>query len=92
MLLSTIGKEKYAVLKELEVYHEASNRYAFNFNGLLAAELRVVMRTTVYEEETQISETMTYSIDAYGNSRTDTILTLVQVMITYSDSAKSFFS
>ena len=90
--IGTDGTIKTAILTELELYHAEKNYYAFNFDGLLAAELRTVMSAAVYEGNTQISETMEYSVDTYGNGKTGTVLTLIQAMIAYADSAKQFFS
>lgn len=86
------GTAKTVILTESELYLEERNYYAFHFDGLLAAELRTVMRVAVYEGDTQISETMEYSIDTYGNGKTGTVLTLMQAMIAYGDSAEAFFS
>jgi hypothetical protein len=86
------GTAKTVILTESELYLEERNYYAFNFDGLLAAELRTVMSVAVYEGDTQISETMEYSIDTYGNGKTGTVLTLMQAMIAYGDSAEAFFS
>ncbi|MBQ2444981.1 MAG: hypothetical protein II272_00935 [Oscillospiraceae bacterium] len=86
------GTAKTVILTESELYLEERNYYAFHFDGLLAAELRTVMSVAVYERDTQISETMEYSIDTYGNGKTGTVLTLMQAMIAYGDSAEAFFS
>ena len=79
-------------VKDLEVYQEARNYYAFDFDGLLASELRTVVSAVVYARDTPVSETMTYSADSYGNGRTGDLLTLVQAMIAYSDSCKAYFA
>ncbi len=86
------GTAKTVILTGSELYLEERNYYAFHFDGLLAAELRTVMSVAVYEGDTQISETMEYSIDTYGNGKTGTVLTLMQAMIAYGDSAEAFFS
>ncbi len=79
-------------VKDPEVYQEARNYYAFDFDGLLASELRTVVSAVVYAGDTPVSETMTYSADTYGNGRTGDLLTLVQAMIAYSDSCKAYFA
>ena len=79
-------------VKDPEVYQEAMNYYAFDFDGLLASELRTVVSAVVYAGDTPVSETMTYSADTYGNGRTGDLLTLVQAMIAYSDSCKAYFA
>ena len=78
-------------LTDLELYYEAASYYAFDFDGLLASELRTVMSAVVYEGDTPVSETMTYSVDTYGNGRTGSLLTLIQAMMAYSDSCKVYF-
>ena len=87
----TDGTTETAILTELESYSPSKNYYAFSFDGLLAAELRTLTSAAVYEGDTRISETMEYSADTYGNGRTGTVLTVVQAMIAYSDSAKAYF-
>jgi hypothetical protein len=87
----TDGTTETAILTELESYSPSKNYYAFSFDGLLAAELRTLTSAAVYEGDTRISETMEYSADTYGNGRTGTVLTVVQAMIAYSDSATAYF-
>ena len=86
------GVEQTATVTDPEVFSEPHNFYAFTFDGLLAAELRTVMSVAVYGGETRVSETMEYSVDTYGNGKTGSLLTLVQAMIAYSDSAKAYFA
>ena len=90
--IGTDGEEKRVILTELEVFHEPNDYYVFDYDGLLAAELRTVMSVRVYEGETPVSETLEYSVDTYGNGKTGDILTLIRAMIAYSDSAKDFFA
>lgn len=68
------------------------NCYAFSFDGLLASELRSVLSVCVMNGADQLSPTLRYSVDSYGNGRTGTLLTLCQALIAYSDSAKAFFA
>jgi hypothetical protein len=79
-------------LTEHKVYNASRNFYAFDFDGLLSAEMRCVLNVAVYQGNTQLSPTMVYSIDTYGASTTGTLRTLVQAMVAYGDSAKAFFS
>ncbi len=85
------GQTETVVLTQCAVYDASRNYYVFDFDGLLAAELRTVMSVAVYEGETQVSETLEYSVDTFGNGKTDSLLTVMQAMVAYSDSAKAFF-
>ncbi len=86
------GETETVTLTDYEVYSASRNYYAFDFDGLLSAEMRCVLNAAVYEGDTQLSPTMVYSIDTYGASTTGTLRTLVQAMVAYGDSAKAFFS
>ena len=66
--------------------------YAFDFDGLMAAELRTVLNAAVYAGNTQISNTLCYSADTYGNGKTGTLLQLCKALFAYSDSAKAYFA
>ena len=90
--VNMVGETKTVILTDPAIYHQASNYYSFDFDGLLAPELRTVMSAVVYAGDTRVSETMEYSVDSYGNGRTGTVLTLVQAMIAFADSAKVYFS
>ncbi len=85
------GKTVNVTLTEPNVYNAANNWYAFDFDALLAAELRSVVKVAVYAGDTRISETMSYSADTYGNGKTGALLTVCKAMIAYSDSAKAYF-
>jgi hypothetical protein len=73
-------------------YNTAKGWYAFDFDGLLAAELRTVVSVAVYAGDTRLSETMEYSADSYGNGKTGNLLTVCKAMIAYSDSALAYFN
>mgnify|MGYP003308154046 CR=1 FL=1 len=62
-----------------------------DFDGLLAAELRTVLYATAYMGETPVSNTITYSVDTYGNGRTGALGALCKALMAYSDCAKDFF-
>ena len=74
------------------MYNNNANYYAFTFDKLTAAELRTVMSVAVYNGNTQVSETMQFSVDTYGNNISGTLLTLCKAMLAYSDAAKAQFS
>ncbi len=86
------GATENVVLTGPVLYDASRSFYSFDFDGLLAAELRTVMSVAVYEGDTQLSETLEYSVDTFGNGKTGTLLTVLQAMVAYSDSAKAFFS
>ncbi len=79
-------------LEDLQVYNEATGLYSFKLDTLLAAELRAVVSATVYSGETQVSETLCYSADTYGNGKTGTLAELCKALFAYSDSARAFFA
>ena len=85
------GSVSQVILTGPEVYDASMNRYAFSFDGLLAAELRTVVDVAVYEGDTQLSQTLRYSPDTYGNNKTGPLLDLCKALFAYSDSAKAFF-
>jgi hypothetical protein len=74
-----------------QVYNANAGLYAFDFDGLLAAELRTVVTVAVYAGNTQVSPSMCYSADSYGNGRTGTLLDLCKALVAYSDSALIYF-
>ena len=86
------GEKETVVLTEHTVYDASRNFHVFDFDGLLSAEMRSVLRAAVYEGDTQLSPTMEYSIDTYGKGKTGMLLIVTQAMVAYGDSAKAFFS
>ena len=86
------GEACTAYVTELEVYDAAKGRYAFTFDGLLAAELRTELRVSVYCGSTRLSQTLRYSPDTYGNNKTGTLGELCKALFAYSDSAKAYFA
>ncbi len=88
---SYTGEEKSAVLTKLEPYPTGNGWYSFTFDGLIAAELRQVLSAAVFEGERQVSPTLCYSADTYGNNKTGTLLALCKALFAYSDSALAYF-
>ncbi len=86
------GGAKEIVLNNAEMYNNNANYYAFAFDKLTAAELRTVMSVAVLNGNTQVSETMEFSVDTYGNNISGSLLTLCKAMLAYSDAAKAQFS
>ena len=86
------GAEKTATVTGAQPYGTAQGRYCFDFDGLLAAELRCVLSAAVYSGNTRLSNTLEYSVDTYGNNKTGTLDSLCRALIAYSDSALSYFN
>jgi hypothetical protein len=86
------GETCEVVVERPIVYNADKNWYAFDFDSLLAAELRSVLSVAVYEGSTRVSETLRYSADTYGNNKTGNLLTVCKTMIAYSDSALAYFT
>ncbi len=85
------GETMSFTLTNPTVYSGISNYYAFDFDGLLAAELRQPISAAVYEGDTRLSSVLYYSASSYGNNKTGTLLTLCKALMAYSDSAKAYF-
>ena len=88
------GLEGTAITQTLthaELYNEAANYYSFDFDGLRAAELRAVVSAAVYANGRQVSPTLQYSPDTYGNNKTGDLLVLCQALMAYSDGALNYF-
>ena len=85
------GTVSQVVLTGAELYNANRNQYAFSFDGLLAAELRTVVDVAIYAGGTQLSPTLRYSPDTYGNNKESTLSDLCKALFAYSDSAKAYF-
>ncbi len=86
------GQRQTAVLSKFTPYGTSGTCYAFDFDGLLAAELRSVVDVAVYAGDTQLSQTLRYSADTYGNGKSGSLLTLCKCLVAYSDSALAYFT
>ena len=86
------GAYRTVTLTNPTVYSEANRQYTFEFDGLMAAELRTPLSVAVYNGDTQLSQTLQYSPDTYGNNKTGVLGELCKALFAYSDSAKNFFS
>ena len=85
------GIERTEIVSNIEVYNEAQKRYAFTFDGLLAAELRSVLIATIYENDVPVSNDMMYSADTYCANKPGNLGVLCKAIIAYSDSAYAYF-
>ena len=88
---NTAGEEVTAWVEGAQVYQADKNRYSFDFDGLLAAELRCPVTVAVYSGNTQVSNELIYSASTYGNNKTGTLLDLCRALMAYSDSAMAYF-
>ncbi len=86
------GAQRTITLSNPEVYNEGKRQYAFAFDGLMAAELRTAISVAVYAGDVQLSQTLQYSADTYGNNKTGALGELCKALFAYSDSAKKYFS
>ena len=85
------GEEVTEVVTDYIAYDESRGYYAFDFSALRAAELRTIVSAAVYAGDKQVSPTMQYSMDTYGNGKTGNLLTLCRALTAYSDAALAYF-
>ncbi len=86
------GEGVTVTLTGAELYNEQLHYYSFDFDGLRAAELRTVVSAAVYAGSKQVSPTLQYSPDTYGNNKTGDLLVLCRALMAYSDGARNYFS
>ena len=86
------GAAHTVTLTDPVVYDPGRNFYAFDFDGLLAAELRQKVRAAVYAGGQRISAVMEYSASTYGVNKTGSLQELCKCLMAYSDSAKAYFN
>ena len=86
------GVKQSLYVTELVPYDVSKNRYCFEFDGLLAAELRQKVSVAVFSGDTRLTSVLQYSASTYGNNKTGTLLTLCKHLMAYSDSAKAYFA
>ncbi len=86
------GELVTVILDDGEFYDEDKGYFAFTFDGLMAAELRTPLTVSAYKNGEQVSQSLIYSPDTYGNGKTGTLLTLCQALFAYSDAAKAYFT
>jgi hypothetical protein len=85
------GVNRSLYLHQIAVYDAAKNRYCFDFDGLLAAELRQPVSVAVFHGSTRMTSVLKYSASTYGNNKQGELLTLCKHLMAYSDSAKAYF-
>ncbi len=84
------GREKTAILTSPHPYGN-TGMVVFDFDGLMASELRTVLMATVYEGDVAVSTTLLYSPDTYARGKTGTLGTLCNALLAYSDAAREYF-
>ncbi len=87
------GQIETLTLTEFSPYGDSfPGYYVFDFDALLAAELRTEVSAAVFAGDTQLSQTMQYSVSSYGNGKTGDLLQLCKALMAYSDSALAQFT
>ena len=85
------GETVTETLTNPELYNESLNYYSYEFSNLRAAEIRTVLSAAVYANGKQVSPTLQYSMDTYGNNKTGDLLVVCQALCAYSDAALAYF-
>ena len=85
------GQTKTAAVTGPTVYNADAKLYAFDFDGLLAAELRQKVSAAVYSGSTHLSSVLQYSASTYGNNKTGALGELCKALFAYCDSARAYF-
>ena len=85
------GNTKAVILEGAELYDAPTNRYFFEFDGLLAAELRSTISAAVYSGNTRVSAVLQYSASTYGYNKQGALRTLCETLMAYSDAARAYF-
>ena len=85
------GDQQWTV-HTFEVFPEQDNQYYVYFNGLSARQMREIVYVTVYEGDTPVSNTLTYSIETYACNKQEEprLSDLVKAMMRYGDSAVAY--
>ena len=79
-------------ISSFETSTDKENQYYAYFNGLTARQMRQVVYVTVYEGDTAVSNTLTYSIETYAFNKQNEarVGDLVKAMMRYGDSAAAY--
>ncbi len=86
------GVEQTLILTDPVLYNSANSYYSYNFDGLLAAELRSEVSVAVYRGDSRVSQTLVYSAATYGGNKSGQLRTLCQALLAYSDAALAQFT
>ena len=88
-----IGGQTYTINSfEADPYNPG--QYYATFNGTVARQMRETMLVTVYEGDTAVSNTLSYSIETYACNKQNVakLGELVKAMIRYGDSAAAYLN
>ncbi|MBR6826300.1 MAG: hypothetical protein IKM59_07110, partial [Oscillospiraceae bacterium] len=85
------GKTVTREITTYEPYGIKEDYIAYTFSDLLAAELRTPLDVAVYAGEEQVSPTLCYSADTYGNGKPGQLGILCRALFAYADAAEAFF-
>lgn len=85
------GDQEWTI-SSFEASADNENQYYAYFNGLTARQMRQVVYVTVYEGDTAVSNTLTYSIETYAFNKQNEarVGDLVKAMMRYGDSAVAY--
>ena len=79
-----------------DTFAKAENGYYIFFDGLDASQMREGVYLTVYEGETAVSNTLSYSIESYACAKKESgdanLVALVYAMMKYGDAANAYES
>ena len=92
---ATFNGRTWAVNPDNIIATETENRYYVYVTGIKAYEMRETVLLTVYNGETAVSNTISYSIEAYAagkmnNTTDETVDAQLIAMMRYGDSAKAY--
>ena len=89
----TVLDGKTYVIEEKDFDYRADGTYV-HFRSINAAQMSEVLYVSVHRDGTQVSNTITYSIESYAYSKQNDanprLAELVKRMMCYGDSAKAF--
>ena len=90
------GEKVTVINSDRFVYDESTGCYTVKYRDIPVSELRGLMDVTIVAGDEAISDTITYSIETYVNSRlqnsTDEVFkNLLKELMKYSDSARNYF-
>ena len=85
------GEQEW-IISSFEAVPDKDNQYYAYFNNLAARQMRDIVYATIYEGDTAVSNTLTYSIETYAYSmqEIDRLGDLVKAMMRYGDAAAAY--
>jgi len=88
-----MGGQTYTITS-FEADPDNAGQYYATFNGTVARQMRETVLVTVYEGDTAVSNTLSYSIESYacGMQNVARVGELVKAMMKYGDSAAAYLN